>query len=85
MFKVMEKQCDQCLFTKDRIVPAARAKQLLKDCTRDDTHFICHKASLEGKEACCRTFYDTRSTNLIRISQRLGMVKFVTDEQLKAK
>lgn len=77
MFEVCEKPCDQCLFSKDRVVSAARVRQILTECKRDDMHFICHKASLEGREACCRGFYDTRDTNLIRIAQRLGAIRFV--------
>lgn len=76
-FKVCNEPCNQCLFSKDKIVSNERRKQILDECKREDTHFICHKATIEGKEVCCRTFYDTRDTNLIRIAQRLNMVEFV--------
>lgn len=75
--KVMEKPCDQCLFSKDRIVSAARVREILKECRRDDKHFICHKASIAGEDVCCRTFFDTQGSQMIRIAQRLNMVKFV--------
>lgn len=78
-FKVCEKPCDQCLFSKNRIVSGERMKQILNDCKRNDTHFVCHKATIAGKEVCCRGFYDTQTSNLIRISQRLGMVQFIKD------
>lgn len=77
MLKVCETKCDQCLFTKDRIVSADRMKQILAECARDDTHFICHKASIAGQDACCRGFYETQSSNLLRIAQRLGAVEFI--------
>ena len=73
MFKVCSEPCDQCLFSKNRIVSAARAREVLIDCKRNDAHFICHKTD----DTCCRGFYDTRTTNLIRIAQRLRMIKFV--------
>ncbi len=75
--KVCEKPCDQCLFSKDRIVSAARVREVLADCKRNDSYFICHKASIAGGDVCCRTFYDTRTSNLIRIMQRLNGIKFV--------
>lgn len=78
--KVMETACDQCLFSKNRIVPAARVRQILKECERDDTHFVCHKATIAGRDVCCRTFYDTRTSKGIRFAQWLGVVKFVQVE-----
>lgn len=76
-FQVCENSCNQCLFSKNRIVSAARVREILAGCARDDTHFVCHKASIAGREVCCRAFYDTRTTNLIRIAGRLGMIEFV--------
>lgn len=76
-FQVCEKPCNQCLFSKNRIVPAARMREILAGCKRDDAHFICHKASIAGREVCCRAFFDTRDTNLIRVAGRLGMIEFV--------
>lgn len=78
MFKVCDKPCDQCLFSKDRIVSAARMKQILKDCRESDSHFICHKATIAGKDVCCRGFYDTQTSQGIRIAQRLRMVEMVS-------
>jgi hypothetical protein len=75
--KVCDKPCDQCLFSKGRIVSAARVKEVLSECKRNDQHFICHKASIFGHDVCCRTFYDTKTSNLIRIMQRLRFIQFV--------
>lgn len=77
-FEVCEKQCDQCLFSPARIVSKPRMAQILKTCRQQDTHFICHKGSIHGKpELCCRGFFDTQTSQLIRIAGRLGMIKFV--------
>lgn len=76
-FKVCEGACDQCLFSKDRIVSASRVREILRDCARQDTYFVCHKASIAGHEVCCRPFYDTQTAQLIRIAQRLNFVEFV--------
>jgi hypothetical protein len=76
-FQVCEKPCDQCLFSKDRIVSAKRVREILSDCKRKDTHFVCHKASIAERDVCCRTFFDTRNSQMIRIAARLNMVRFV--------
>ena len=57
--KVYSEPCKNCLLSKDRIVSGPRAKQIIKDCAKDRTHFICHKASIEGEDICCKTFFDT--------------------------
>lgn len=77
MLKVCEGKCDQCLFSENRIVSGKRMKEILNDCRRQDAHFTCHKASIEGKDVCCRGFYDTQTSNLIRIMQRLNGIQFV--------
>lgn len=78
-FDVAEKRCDQCLFSSACIVSPERKAQVLADCERRDTHFICHKFTANGSEACCRAFYDEDPlrTNLMRIAARLGAVRFV--------
>lgn len=78
-FKVCEKKCDQCLFSKDRIVDEDRMREVLATCAKNDSHFICHKHSIVGASACCRAFYDRDpgATNFMRIAGRLGAVEFV--------
>lgn len=76
-FEVCEKQCDQCLFSPNRIVSKPRMAQILKGCRQQDTHFHCHKGSIAGKDVCCRGFYDTQTSQMIRIAGRLNMIKFV--------
>lgn len=82
-FQVMKQKCDQCLFSENKIVSNERRKDILAECKRKDAHFICHKASIAGgKDVCCRGFYDTQSTNMIRIAERLRMVEFVQESDL---
>lgn len=83
-FKVCAERCDQCLFSKTPIVSNARRLDVLAECRRRDTHFICHKHAtgteeLHGEDVCCRGFYDANpmGTNLMRIAARLGAVEFV--------
>ncbi|KIL42101.1 hypothetical protein SD70_02655 [Gordoniibacillus kamchatkensis] len=58
MFQVAEKRCNECLFSANKIVSDERKAEVLADCALNDAHFICHKATLKGKDVCCRGFYD---------------------------
>lgn len=76
--KVYDKQCDQCLFSKNRIVSAARVKQIIRDCHRQDTQFQCHKATMRGEDVQCRGYYDSQPpSQMTRIAGRLNMLRFV--------
>ena len=77
MFKVKKKCCGQCLFSKNKIVSDSRKANILKGCAANDNHFTCHKATIENEDICCKGFYDTQSSNMIRIASRLNMVEFV--------
>lgn len=77
MFEVKKKCCSKCLFGKNKIVSDASKDNILEGCVHNDSHFICHEASIANKDVCCRGFYATQDTNLIRISQRMGWVRFV--------
>ena len=83
MFQVKKEKCDQCLFTENKIVSNKRRKEILKGCKVKDNHFVCHKSSIDeangtgNGNVCCKGFYDTQSSNLMRISGRLGMVEMV--------
>lgn len=61
-FYVCATQCDQCLFTKDRVVSGRRAAQLIRDAVANDRFFECHKHSLRDaaptdRHVCCRAFF----------------------------
>lgn len=78
--QVFETCCKNCLLSPDRIVDGKRAKQIVNDCIRKQTHFICHKATMNGhKEILCRTFFDSfgHMSQMVRIAGRLNMIEFV--------
>lgn len=79
MFEVCEKRCDQCLFGPNKIVSDRRKASLLKEITKDQGYFECHKATIAGKSICCRGFYEARGhhSQMIRIADRLNAIKFV--------
>lgn len=79
--KVQKTKCNQCLFTKNRIVTSKRKAEIIKDCLNSDTYFCCHKTKIKGikSDVCCRGFWDTHKSNfnLGRIAQGLNVVKEV--------
>jgi len=82
--KVCEEQCSQCLFTAMRIVSKKRMAEIIKECRKNDTHFICHKHSVNGDDVMCRGFYETQPpSQLLRIAERLNMVIFVKPPNAK--
>ncbi len=77
-FLVMEERCDQCLYSADKIVSDARRSQLLRDIKSKDGYFICHQATIAGREIACRGDWDSRACGQMgRIAQRLNAVRFV--------
>ena len=85
MLKVYQECCRNCLLSKDRIVSPKRAKDLLKEIEQKQSYFVCHKASMNGEEIVCKTFYDKlgHQSQMIRIAERLNVVKFVEQTNTK--
>lgn len=79
-FEVMQNPCDQCLFSKNKIVSDQRRKEILQTCAREQTHFSCHKGTMEGKDVCCHGFYRAFPYNSVgmRFAAAMGIVLFVT-------
>lgn len=82
-FKVMAERCNQCLYGPDKIVSDRRRKEILREINRKDSHFICHKATIEGQSVACRGDWDQRACGRIgRIAGRVGMIEFVDEAAL---
>lgn len=87
MLKVFNAQCEQCLFSKNRIVSNKRKVQIIAECIRKQQYFICHKPAVlkpSGKwsgstDVCCNGFYEHMGhySQLIRIAQRLNAVEMI--------
>jgi hypothetical protein len=75
--RVMNKRCNECLFSKRRIVSASRKADVLAECERKDRHFECHKATINGAHAGCRGFYDERPSTAQQVLGRLGLIEFI--------
>jgi hypothetical protein len=77
--KVYKECCKNCLLSQDRIVSSARAKEIINGCVKDQSYFICHKATMKDTEVVCATFYKTLGykSQLIRIMQRIDGIEFI--------
>lgn len=80
--KVCSKSCDQCLFTKNKIVPDERKKEILDECEREQTHFICHKGSIIGENIVCNGFFRNRSTPYLELMKETGRIEYVDPAKL---
>lgn len=81
-FKVFSTQCKNCLLTPDRIVSAKRAKEIIQSCAKDQTHFVCHKSSMEGGNTCCKGFFDAfgHLSKNISLAKWLGVIHWEEQE-----
>lgn len=81
-FTVMDRKCDQCLYSPDKIVSDARRKEILRELNRQDTHFICHKASALGEQVACAGDMEARGCGQLgRIMGRLGGIERVSTQE----
>lgn len=68
--KIAKTQCDQCLFSKNKIVSEERKKQIIKECLDTDDFFLCHKGTLAGMKVACAGFevrYNPKTPRLARV------------------
>lgn len=79
--RVQKTKCNQCLFTKNRVVSEEVAAKIIKTALKKDTYFNCHKTQVKGLKSnvCCKGFWDAHKNNfnLGRVAQRLGIVEKV--------
>lgn len=80
MFKIQKKMCNQCLFSPNKIVSDERKAEIIEECLKRDSFFVCHKASLIDEVACCAGFWHEYRRDVLdlRIVQALNGGKFVT-------
>lgn len=79
MLKVYNSSCKNCLLSKDGIVSGKRAKEIVQGCVKKQSHFICHKASNEGREILCNSFFKQfgHYSQMVRIAGRLNAIEFI--------
>ena len=76
--KICAKKCNECLYSKNRIVSAERAADIMMEVARKDSYFVCHKSSIRGEEewVCA----GSHPGQLVRIMGRLGALEYVDPE-----
>lgn len=75
---VQKRMCNQCLFSRNKIVSDERKAEILADCESDNNHFECHKATIAGKKGTCHAFYKQRTNPaLSALLESIGEVEFV--------
>ena len=81
---IMAERCDQCLFSPNAIVSPERRADIIAKCKRDGSYFICHKASIAGRQVYCRGFYDAfpLSSAMSRLAKFLKLERFVEEKDL---
>ena len=79
MIKVFSTPCKNCLFSKDKIVSNERRRDVLEQCEKQCTYFICHKASMNNERICCSEFYKRNNDKpgTLRIAKDIGYIEFV--------
>jgi hypothetical protein len=78
MFDIYDQPCKNCLLSKERIVSPKEAKRVIAECVEHQTHFVCHKSSMEGGDVCCHSFYKKFRSKIakIQIFERLNLITF---------
>jgi hypothetical protein len=77
---IAEKPCDECLFSKNKLVDEQRKRVILQQCYKDGSYFICHKATLVGRAVICHNFAKSNEgagNATIRVAQFFGMIEYV--------
>lgn len=65
------------------IVSNKRRTEIIRQITREDGHFICHKASIADRKVACRGDWDQRGCGQLgRIADRLNVMEFVNEVDL---
>lgn len=65
--------CTECLLSLERIVSGGRAAELIKQCRREDKHFVCHKGSIAGINLHCRGMNDIAPSRAYRFAKDFGI------------
>ena len=75
-------QCGNCLYSKDRLVDGARARDITAE-TRAEvgSSFVCHRSQVSDEpEAVCSVWFDRFADEdpIMRLAQTMGIVQRVT-------
>jgi len=74
---VNQDRCATCIFRPEglRLAPG-RLPDFVEDHLRQHTVIVCHELYESPTPAACRGFYDLDRSDVLRVAQRLGVLKF---------
>lgn len=81
--QVCSKSCDQCLFTKNKIVSDEAKAEILAKCEKEQTHFVCHKGTEVGENVVCNGFFRLLTSPYLDIMKAGKRIKLIPPDQLK--
>lgn len=67
------RRCHECLTSRNRIVPGARAAELIRECRDEGRHFQCHKGTIAGLNLHCRGVHEVWPSRAARFAQSFGI------------
>lgn len=67
------KRCNECLTTRNRIVPGERAAEIVRECRATGKHFNCHKGSHAGKIVHCRGVHEIAGSRAYDFAKAIGV------------
>ncbi|MCF2903087.1 hypothetical protein L1267_22210 [Pseudoalteromonas sp. OFAV1] len=75
---VQKKCCNNCLFTKNKIVSDAAKDEILEDCVTNNKKFLCHKGTIRGVDIVCRGYYEKYNDPAVnKLLESVGEIEFV--------
>lgn len=77
---IAEAPCEECLFSKGKLVNERRKRAILRECYTNGTYFICHKATLAGRAVICHNFAkstDGAGNQALRVAEFFGIIRYV--------
>ena len=77
--EVRAKVCNECLFSKAKIVGADRVQDILDLANDSGRAFECHKSTLAGTRAICRAFFDGNHSLVVRLAKMYGWYEYVEE------
>lgn len=84
MARVMKERCAECLFTPGRIVSSQRMADVILECRRKNTHFCCHKGTIENQDVWCHGWWMAMETAEFRaMVEHMHLVEYVTEQDIK--
>lgn len=75
---VCKNKCDQCLFSPNRIVSKERMQEILDDCAKNNSQFLCHKFQIKHPKSkvICRGFYEEKDSVAMQFAKRYNIQTF---------